>query len=224
MADADCGLSREECRQRRVQAKLVEKAVKQAARKSRWRFAGGVHFRDHDGWFVAVRSGMLVARRRTHATLHVKPMAIDPLFWNNVGFPENRKLPLSFRAHGAWICHVPPLSERRFVEDGKDSEQLAREIVDWSDRELARIDLFLPEDFLELLRDVADRCFGGLASLITALILLGREEEAATLVENARARGECGGFSVSFLSGDGKSFVDMAHEWLSRKRIFAIRR
>jgi hypothetical protein len=62
------------------------------------------------------------------AVIRVKPMAIDPIFWDLVGLPENREQPLSFRANGAWTCRPPYFAELD-IEEHTDSAVVADRMI-----------------------------------------------------------------------------------------------
>lgn len=100
-------VGREGQRARRVKGKQLQGALRRSIVGTKWRCFGGILFTDHLGWFVEVVSAVWIPSRRTVARIHVKPMAIDPIFWDIVGLLENNKLPLSFRAIGAWTCSTP---------------------------------------------------------------------------------------------------------------------
>jgi hypothetical protein len=51
---------------------------------------------------------------------------------------------------------------------------------------------------------------GYLATLVTTLLLMGREKAVLSELEQARARKDAGGFSIG-----RKSFVNVASEWIT---------
>ena len=215
MAHLVDGKSKHEKKERREKATLLQKTLRRLAVGSSWRFSGGTLFREYAGWFVEVESSVWASARRTTAHLRIKPMAMDPLFWDIVGLPENRKLPLSFRALGAWTCRAPVLKESDFDEVTLGPELLAQKILAWADEQLLDIAKLGSQDFLNFLRGAPRGYVGAyLAVEVTALMLSGKDQEAYALCEEARKRGDSGGFSVAAKS---VTFVSLATNWLERR-------
>lgn len=176
-------IPRQVASQRRAQEKQFDKTLKRAASGSGWRHARGSLFREYCGWFVEVQTIVHRSESRTLVRLHVKPMALDPLYWSIVGLGENRKEPLSFRAHGAWVCRTPTIEETEFADSDTSPEDLARKIFAWADTRLPPIENLGADAFLDLLRH--GHCWQCETTLIAALILFGREEEARKRIEEA---------------------------------------
>jgi hypothetical protein len=79
----------------------LDKAVREQAKGTGWRSVRGELFREQAGWFVGATPSVHINRAMTQLRVVVKPMTIDHAFWDLVGLPENRRLPLSFRLIGA---------------------------------------------------------------------------------------------------------------------------
>lgn len=199
-------ISREEAREAKAREKLFAIALKAGAREAGWRSANGGIFRQQGDWFISILPTILWGRG-VNAMQFVKPMGIDPIFWRIVGLPENDRLPLSFRANGAWVIH-PPFLEAKIALDERDPERLASEFVKWSTGRLPQ---------------VASRSITGLLSEIEGLGS-GREHHAAFEIclrlqlgdwdgafALCRDRGphDFGGYGV----GD-KTFFDLARDWI----------
>ena len=170
--------------------------LRQQAKGGDWKISGGLLFRDYRGWFVEILSGPIIFWRETIMYLYVKPMEIDPLFWDMLGMPENRRKSLSFRGLGAWTCR-PVEFAYGGIEDGMDAAGTARRIVDWADRELEKASADLTTDrFLDRLRAAPEQLERGrlTSSLITTLLAAGREDEAEQACNEAIRRGASGGF------------------------------
>src|SRR3954452_11359725 len=90
-------LTREQQRALKQRDKDFQVALKAAARRRGWRYAGGEIFRQDGEWFASVMP-FPPAWQVVVAQFILKPMALDPLFWDIVGLSENSRLPLSFRA------------------------------------------------------------------------------------------------------------------------------
>jgi hypothetical protein len=82
---------------RHAYRRALEKAIRAASKGTGWRSAQGCLFREQSGWFVSVHPAVYIFERVTKAMVVAKPMAIDQIFWELVGFPENSTQPLSFR-------------------------------------------------------------------------------------------------------------------------------
>src|SRR5882762_4101669 len=108
MAQVNCSkLSREERVARRALCQAVKMQLKQLSKGTGWRFSKYVLFREHGGWFISTRSAVWLSEPKTTADFQIKPMALDPLFWEIVGLQSNNEQPLSFRFLGAWTCSTP---------------------------------------------------------------------------------------------------------------------
>lgn len=123
-------------KERHALGRQLQKSLKERARGTGWGCARGCLFRDHEGWFVEIRPVVAVSSFGTHVRLHVKPMALDPVFWQIVELPENIRLPLSFRASGAWTCHTPPAAEMLLTEAEHQADSLATLVLTWADEQL----------------------------------------------------------------------------------------
>lgn len=193
--------------------KALAKAVRTAAKGSGWRSIEGCLFQERLGWFVSVSPSVYIFEEITKASVSAKPMAIDPVFWEISGLPENREASLSFRLNGAWVCRPPNFAEIEVPEES-DVNVVARHLLATADAQLDHIvTSWTPMAFLSLCVERKGDRDSYLPSIITTLVILGREEEALAASEKAIARGELGGF----LAPDG-TFSEMARNWL-RARI-----
>src|SRR5216683_2700624 len=124
-------LTRTESKERRALAKMVATILKTSARPHKWLVARDSLFKDHNGWFVEVQANISPQHFRTRAATRIKPMALDPIFWDIVGLSENIKLPLSFRAFGAWVCAAPAIFEDEIAEGDGSAKGIADNILEW---------------------------------------------------------------------------------------------
>jgi hypothetical protein len=140
-------------------------------------------------------------------------MALDPIFWDIVGLSENIKLPLSFRAFGAWVCAAPAISEDEIAEGDGSAEGIADNILEWANSQMALPMLSAdPKAYVDFLQDRGDGYF---ASRVAMLCLMGRYEEARGACHAAIAQDLSGGFQQS--AGDSRvTFPVMAITWLDR--------
>jgi hypothetical protein len=190
-------ISRADWLARYAYGRELVRELRQEAKGSDWKISGGSLFRDYKGWFVSVLHGVIVFWQETIMYMHIKPMGIDPLFWDLLGMPENRRKSLSFRGQGAWTCRPVEFAYGSLKEDGMDAARNARRIVEWADQELekARPDL-TTDRFLDRLRAAPEQVERGRlsSSLIMTLLAAGREEEAEQVCNEEIARGTSGGF------------------------------
>jgi hypothetical protein len=110
-------------------------------------------------------------------------MALDPLFWDIVGLPENVELPLSFRAFGAWVCRGPAITESEIDEDDGSPATIASNVLSWANEQIALPMLTADLDaYLAFLQSAGKGFF---ASRVTMLCLLGRYADARTVCKAA---------------------------------------
>jgi hypothetical protein len=172
-------------------------------------------FREMGGWFFDAHPSVMIFWRETRASLRVKPMGVDPIFWDLVGMPENRNQSLSFRGLGAWVCRAPPIEDGPIDECEMDAEAAAHGFVRWTIDTADRVGSTLTlQAFVELVERVQrPGPFNPfLATKIATRILMGDEEEARRLSSEAVARGDVGGFTAQ------GTFPEMALRWLDAQR------
>ena len=206
-------LGREEQRARRALSKEFDRAIKARAKGSGWRFASGTLFQEFRGWFVSVKASVWVAQPTTRIELRVKPMALDPVFWEIVETPTNGDLPLSFRENGSWTCRTPAFAADELDELGPDVTALADSALAWAKGKLATIESLSTESFLEWL-SAHPRRNAHIATLVGALILAGHLDRARQLCIEGLERGESGGFSITRDTARSDSFFALAINWL----------
>jgi hypothetical protein len=194
---------------RHAYRRALEKAVREQAMGTTWRSIRGEIFREQAGWFVSASPSDYINEETTKVNIVVKPMAIDPIFWDLVGLPENRDLPLSFRLTGAWTCRPPRFAELPLAED-PDPSIVAGRLIAAADEQLKLVSQSHSLDaFLATCRAAAEKSEGYLPSLVATLVAMNREDEALAICEEARETGQNGGFAVP-----QGSFVEMAAHWL----------
>lgn len=193
----------------RQQQKDFEIALKNRARKTGWRFSGGVVFRSQSDWFLSNRPSVKLGGGVQNHLL-VKPMELDTLFWNIVGLEENETLPLSFRENGAWVLRPSRLSEFK-GGNVTDPIELAEIAFDWTENwRLSKLPSYEIDDMINALSPLEDSK-GHLRSVaICLLIMLEKYKEAEFLCDTKRS--DYGGFSV----GVTESFYSMAKKWLAK--------
>jgi hypothetical protein len=205
-------ITREQESARIAYRKALSKAVRATAKDSGWRSVEGCLFQERSDWFVSVSPSVHIFEEITKATVSAKPMVIDPIFWDISGLPENQRAPLSFRFNGAWVCRPPNFAEVEISEQG-DVSAIAKHLLMIADEQLERVvKSWTPHEFLSLcLEKSADR-HSYLASVVTMLVAMGRDDEALTTCEAAIMKDGMGGF----LAPEG-TFSEMARNWLEAR-------
>jgi hypothetical protein len=205
-------VGRAEAKERKIFAKACSLALKDAIRGSGWRSAQGMMFREMNGWFCRVDAAVWIGRRRTTIEFRVKPMALDPLFWDICGISQNSSLPLSFRAIGSWSCRTPALSIKDIEESGLTTEIFAKRSLEWTNATSEKFNSRSTGDFLSVLRAVENV---PISTHITSLCLEEKFAEARELcLAGKREGGPSSGFG-RFTSTGEIDFYDMALSWLS---------
>src|SRR5215218_1117672 len=189
---------------RHAYRRALEKAVRAVSKGTKWRSSQGCLFQDHAGWLVAVQPLVYIYEPITKARVSVKPMSIDPIFWDVAGVSENKSRPLSFRCFGAWTCPAPKLADMDVPEN--DAVHLvAEQLLRIADEQLETLDSWSLGDFLQVCRKQrAASPDGYLSCVVTTLIAMGREHEALEACTDAEQAGDFDGF----VAPEG-SFVEM---------------
>lgn len=211
-------IARAEESARHTYRRALEKSLRTLVKGTGWKSAYGSIFREEAGWFIAASPSIHIFEHVTKAVVNVKPMVIDPIFWDIVGLPENRTQPLSFRASGAWACRPPYFAEIG-VEEDNDPGIVANRffIVAAEQLEVVKRSYSL-NAFLGACRAAGKDGEAYLSSIISTLIALNRQYEALQICEEACAKGFVGGFH-----GPEGSFVEMAAAHLRRSAASATR-
>lgn len=204
---------REFTKARHVQRRELYKACQAVTKGTRWKSRTGVLVGEQDGWLVAVHEMTDVSQVRTRARVIVKPMTIDPIFWEIVGHPELCRQGLSFRYFGAMTCAPLILEEPELSEQG-GVLAIAQRMLDLGNRKLKEIAATWTTDhFLGLLCDPLkpDLRF---VTRVTTLLADRRFEEAQRLCDQSAARGSTGGF----LSSRRGTFNELVSRWIAEQR------
>jgi len=213
-------MTREQQRQAKLHRKAYFAALKRGARGAGWSFSGEQLFRRDADWFVRVLSAPL-PERDARMRITVKPMALDPLFWSIVGLDDNNRLPLSFRAKGAWVLY-PPWTEERLGTDESDADLLAALVLDRSRQRSSEI--IAATSLESMLRDLPaspDLVGQNLALAVCLTILRGDLEGAMDMCRTNEADAASRYHRGGFVTPDGtsvKTFTDQAIEWIDRQR------
>ncbi|MBT2187083.1 hypothetical protein [Sphingobium nicotianae] len=215
-------LTREQKKAVKQRSKNFDAALKGASRAAGWRFARGGVFRQTGDWFISILPSLLWERGAL-VRMMVKPMALDPLFWNIVGLSENEALPLSFRATGAWVLR-PPSTEGHVGPNTMQVQPLATEVLDWGNRRAAEaLQSISTTSMLSALPDEEHLRGQYRALAICVRIMMDDLDGAARLCRIADPAihpliQEAGGFTTHNSDGSVSSFLDQARDWIARNR------
>jgi hypothetical protein len=212
-------LSREERKLAKQRERDFHASLKSRARDAGWRYAAGEIFRREGDWFVC-NLPSLAWGRGAWARLTVKPMALDPLFWEIVGLSENNALPLSFRANGAWVLrpewHVGAIATQETAV-----EKLADQMLDWSNRQID-IDGWSIRRMLDGLGPSDGLKYQNRTLAICLHLLEGNFDEAELLCRQAGDQSpleaDGGGFTTGHGDGTRSTFNQQALAWIAKER------
>lgn len=211
-------MTRAEISARHTYRRELEKSVRALTKATAWKSVAGGIFREQADWFIEVRLDVHINEHVTKARIFVKPMAIDPIFWDVVGLSENREMPLSFRANGAWTCSSPCFAEAALREDGNPTIVANHMIAVANEQLEIALKSYSLDAFLSACLGPAEARGSYLASVVTTLIAMNRMEEALVACEQAQSRDFAGGFVAP-----AGTFVEMAAAWLRRSLVDATR-
>ena len=200
-------VSREQARDAKLRAREFEQCLKELAKSSGWKFANGTLFRIEGDWFVDVVPRLLW-QRGVVARLRAKPLSVDPVFWRIVGLEENERLPLSFRANGAWVLRAPS-REAHIDAEERDPAKLAAATVVRAADYAAEVRSSPTESLIGEIEGLGDRSKHFAALEVCLRIALGDLEGALRLCITAED-GSSGGYQT----GD-KGFFEQARDWIS---------
>jgi hypothetical protein len=217
-------LSREERRWVKQRGKEFQTALKAEGRRRGWRYAGGELFQQDGEWFASVLP-FLQWERGAVVRFSLKPMRLEPLFWDIVGLPENNGLPLSFRANGAWVLR-PPAKERRVGPAMSEVTALAELVASSADEQLRQSRDTRSTG--QMLRELthAGPVVGHQRALAICLHILGNDLDGALDLCRAIARkdiSDTGGFATVNPDGTASTFLEQAEGWIIAKRRSAMR-
>ena len=204
-------------RQRTAFEKALFASLKPRLKGTSWKSSGGSVFSRVGENFVVVDPSVHRNAEQTVARLAIKPLAVDPILWDILDLPENHRLPLSYRSHGAYTCSALPVHDEEIERPGDEpavvAERLAGFCFDRAPSLLARQHW---RSFAKHVRAHPNQRERGAyaITLVCALIAEGNFPEARDL-----ASGYASGALQSchdFTSG-ARSFHDSALEWLAAR-------
>ncbi len=185
---------REENRLAKELKQKCEKAVGDQMKGTGWRKKHHTYFRQSDELFICLSAMPFIEFKQGIPTINlkvrseVKPMSIDPIFWDLAQMPDNKSKPLSFRAWAAHKC-MPLYCEFDKVvgADLGSPQNLAHLFQEWVSEEHKKIiskfqTRVFSDHFKASIKDHHNKAIGA-TTLICALISEQKIEEALKLAE-----------------------------------------
>lgn len=196
--------------------KACRSALKDLVRATSWKKSDYFVFREQEACFFKGSLNVHVNAPRSVARIEAKPMALDPILWEILRLEDNRRMPLSFRGSGAFVCPALPFREQEVELEGDEPREVAGRFLEACEAgaalALARL---RSESFTELVRQHPDQAQRGAYSiaLVVSLIHDGNLAEAARVATDY-ASGRLN-TTHDFLFHD-QSFHDLALSWLRK--------
>jgi len=98
--------------------KLLFKTIKEVFKTKEWKFNSYFVFKSINDFFVECAFSFNPKENKIWVNLGYKPLILDDLFWEITEMPENKKMPLSFRANAAFqISSFQILNCERILEN-----------------------------------------------------------------------------------------------------------
>ena len=215
-------LTREQQKAAKQRSKDFDAALKREARAAGWRYARGDIFRQFGDWFVSILPSLLWERGAV-VRMMIKPMALDPLFWDIAGIKENEELPLSFRATGAWVLR-PRSTDDHIGLHIVEVEPLATEVLRWGSEQASEMLKNVSVQSMLAAIPERDRPRGQHRALAICLHILAEDLDGAIglcRTDDPDAHPmtrEGGGFTTHNPDGTISTFLDQARDWIASKR------
>jgi hypothetical protein len=201
---------------RRLFGKELLLALSPLVKGSGWQKSREFVVRRQDNVFLAGKVTVYLNVNRVVASLDAKPMSLDPILWEVLDLPENERLPLSFRATGAFTCQCLTLAATDLDCEDRSPSNVAVAFMEFIEAASPQaIDRLRNESFTEQLRQHPNQVQRGAyaVTLVVSLINDGQYQEAAQ-VARAYASGQLQSFQLTSL---GKSFHEHALAWLAAR-------
>lgn len=203
-------------KQRYLFEKEALSSLAKLVRKTSWKRRQNSLFVRTGEYLQSASVSVHVNSPETHVELSFKPMGIDPVLWDILDMPENRRENLSFRIWGAFTCSSLPIANAQVEEPGSSPAGVARAVLTFCETNENRFrDCLAQAAFSELVAKHPNQVERGAyaVTLVVSLIHEGRLNEARRLTR-AYASGEQS--STFDLTSRGESFHELASKWLER--------
>ena len=111
--------------------------IKKVIKGSGWRKKIATLTKEFENNFYCLHIDAKYPQKGVKLTLKTKPMALDELFWEISGMPENKLEPLSFRTWGWFTCSSIKIDQISF-DDEVSTLKLAKKILLWSNNAIEK--------------------------------------------------------------------------------------
>jgi len=204
-----------------MNGKVFEKALKASMRQvvkgSGWKNKQVSIFKETSGYFLSIYY-FIGLFGKVDIRASIKPMNIDPIFWEIFGIPNNADQPLSFRAWGAFTCPSLIYFEDQFEFNLDTPEEAASFVVELAnEKSTEALNWLSPIKFSDAIKqNESHQRYGRYGvSLIVSLISEGQLYEARDLAM-AYDRGDlrC---SFQMSQFNGPTFNQQVIEWINKR-------
>lgn len=202
-------MTKEERAARKDYRKAFAKALTASAKSNGFQTARGCLYQVRDEWFVAAGIALYPDRSSTRLVAHIKPMAIDPIFWDAMALGDEWRRPL-WKRHLGLAVRDPPFADI-LVEDGNQAGDTTAEILKQAEAWASSASSLSLEDYLSRCRSAEKRPFQYFAAVATTLVAMSRRDEGLELCRAAIAAGNGGGYRAN-----KRSFADRLAELIER--------
>ena len=192
--------------------KLFTQTIKQLSKKSNWKFKSYFTFKLIDDFFFESTFYSNPKQNRIWGWVAFKPYSLDDKYWEITEMPENKKMPLSFRADAAFKVSSHPIY--RFdvlLENGDNPENEIADLIENIDSEVINIrrKISTIEQFLDLLLKADNN------PSVEILVCMIDQNEFEKAIEKIRFYRE-NQIKSGFRFGD-KDFYDLAEEFCKKE-------
>lgn len=184
---------------------------------SNWKKSREFVVRQQDGLFLAGKLTVYLNADRLVASLDSKPMSLDPILWDILNLPENNRMPLSFRAMGAFTCQSLTQAEADLEYEGLSPESVALAFMEFIESACSQArERLRRQSFTEQLQSHPNQINRGAyaITLVASQINDGQYKQAA---ESAHAYASGRSTSCSQMVSLDRSFHEHALAWLAAK-------
>jgi hypothetical protein len=208
-------------KERREFARLCLTALGQSVKGTEWKKSSNFVYRTANEFFLTATLSVYLNADVTRATFMAKPIAVDPILWEILNMRENAQEPLSFRANGAFTCPMPEFMSGQLEPPTTTPSAIASAFLEFARR--SSIAFFEGLNVVPFLRQVEQhpnqRERGAYAITLVTDHINGGNVAEALRVAKSYAEGHL--HSCAQMSDRGRSFHDLAVEWLSSKHAAA---
>ncbi|HMI05356.1 MAG TPA: hypothetical protein VK541_22900 [Pedobacter sp.] len=194
--------------------------IKEQAKLNGWKFNGWFAYKAIENFFYEITFYTSAYNNSINGSVGFKPLIIDERFWEIVDLNDNKRMPLSFRANGAFVIssknvydyNITVIPETLKADVNILLNKINQKVAELSS-EITDIEKFI--NYIEQHPSKKSK-WSDIDLLIMSFIVQKKYNKALSLVNVAKKnRGMC---SWDF---DDKDFYDLAIEYCQEKRSVA---